>query len=141
MWTTNHRQTTKAAPEAVWAALEKLHSGTPLGPNSHAFELHGPFEAGTRLTTTPRGQEPVQSRIIEVAPGRVYADSTVLGELELIFRHELTPTADGGTTVTHTLVIDGPGVDRVGPKLGPQISSDFPIAMSELLAAAETMSD
>jgi hypothetical protein len=136
MWTTSHSETTDAAPEAVWTALEKLHSGTPIGPNSDAFELHGPFQAGTTLTITPQGQEPMQSTIVELLPGRVYADRTVFGDLELTFRHDLVPTPDGGTRVTHTLVIDGPGADHVGPELGPQISGDFPVAMSELLAAA-----
>ena len=137
MWTTNYRRTTTAAPEAVWAALRKLHSGTPIGPNSDAFELHGPFAVGTTLTITPQGQDSMQSTIVELDPHRIYADRTVFGELELTFRHDLSLTADGGTEVTHTLVINGPDADEVGPQLGPQISGDFPEAMSELLAAAE----
>ncbi|MBF4635205.1 polyketide cyclase [Agreia pratensis] len=137
MWTTNYEQTTAASPSAVWGALEKLHSGTPLGPASDAFELHGPFAVGTTLTITPQGQEPMQSTIVALVPNAVYADRTVFGELQLTFRHDLAPTADGGTTVTHTLVIDGPGSDDVGPELGPQISGDFPVAMAELLSAAE----
>lgn len=141
MWTTNYEQTTAAAPSAVWGALKKLHSGTPLGPDSDTFELHGPFAVGTRLTITPQGQEPMQSTIVALIPDATYADRTVFGDLELTFRHDLTPTADGGTTVTHTLVIDGPGCDEVGPELGPQISGDFPVAMAELLSAAENPSD
>ena len=137
MWTTNYEQTTAASPSAVWGALEKLHSGTPLGPASDAFELHGPFAVGTTLTITPQGQEPMQSTIVALVPNAVYADRTVFGELQLTFRHDLAPTADGGTTVTHTLIIDGPGSDDVGPELGPQISGDFPVAMAELLSAAE----
>jgi len=137
MWTTNYEQTTAAAPSAVWGALEKLHSGTPLGPNSDAFELHGPFAVGTTLTITPQGQDPMQSTIVTLVPGVTYADRTLFGDLELTFRHDLSPTADGGTTVTHTLTIDGPGSDEIGPELGPQISGDFPDAMAELLSAAE----
>lgn len=141
MWTTNYKQTTVAAPSAVWSALERLHSGTPLGPNSDVFELHGPFAVGTTLTITPQGQEPMQSTIVALVPNTAYADRTVFGDLELTFRHDLTPTADGGTTVTHTLTIDGLGSDEVGPELGPQISGDFPDAMAELLSAAEDASE
>lgn len=137
MWTTNYRQTTGADASAVWSALERLHSGTPLGPDSDSFELHGPFAVGTTLTITPQGQDPMSSTIVALVPDAVYADRTVFGDLELTFRHDLTPNPDGGTTVTHTLVIDGPGSDEVGPELGPQISGDFPVAMAELLAAAE----
>jgi hypothetical protein len=141
MWTTKYEQTTAAAPSAVWDALQALHSGTPLGPQSDAFELHGPFALGTTLTITPQGQEPMQSTIVALVPGATYADRTVFGDLELTFRHDLTPTAGGGTTVTHTLVIDGPGSDDIGPELGPQISGDFPVAMAELLSAAENPSE
>lgn len=141
MWTTNYEKTTAASPSAVWGALEKLHSGAPLGPNSDAFELHGPFAVGTTLTITPQGQEPMQSTIVALVPDTTYADRTVFGDLELTFRHDLTPSADGGTVVKHTLVIDGPGSDEIGPNLGPQISGDFPVAMAELLSAAEHHSE
>ncbi|WP_138945650.1 polyketide cyclase [Plantibacter sp. M259] len=137
MWTTNYEQTTTASASAVWGALERLHSGTPLGPASDSFELHGPFVVGTTLTITPQGQEPMESTIVALVPETTYADRTRFGDLELTFRHDLRPTADGGTTVTHTLAIDGPGSDEVGPELGPQISGDFPVAMRELLSAAE----
>lgn len=137
MWTTKHQATTTAAPAAVWEALRALHSGTALGPNSDLFELHGPFEAGTRLTITPQGQDPMESVITELERGVLYADQTAFGNLTLTFRHRLAPTPAGGTTVTHELEITGEGAEEIGPGLGAQISGDFPVAMGELLAAAE----
>lgn len=139
MWTTSYDATTTASPEAVWNALKALHSGTALGPNSDSFVLHGPFAAGTTLTVTPQGQDPMTSTIVELEPARVYADQTVFGDLTLTFRHTLASLGDG-TRVTHTLEITGDGSDQVGPQLGPQISEDFPVAMAELLAAAESRS-
>lgn len=59
------------------------------------------------------------------------------GALMLTFRHQLTRLDDGGTRVTHTLEISGPGADEVGPDLGPQISGDFPVTMGELIVASE----
>ena len=138
MWNTQHRAHTDAPASAVWSALRDLHSGIPLGPASDSFELHGPFAVGTEITVTPQGQDAMTSTIVELEPERVYADRTVFGELALTFRHTLAPTAGGGTDVTHTLEIDGPGADAVGPELGPQIAGDFPVAMDELLRAAES---
>jgi hypothetical protein len=140
MWSTEYTACTDAQPSALWAALRDLHSGIPLGPNSDHFELHGPFAAGTEISVTPQGQATMLSKIIEVDEGRSYADVTEFGDLRLLFRHTLVPTPVGGTQVTHRLEIDGPGADAVGPELGPQISSDFPITMSELFAAALTRS-
>lgn len=137
MWTTHFTAETAAEPAAVWEALRALHSGTPLGPDSDSFELHGPFAVGTRLTVTPQGQDPMESVITELEPGASYADRTEFGSLTLTFRHELRAASAGGSRVTHTLEIDGDDADRVGPELGPQISADFPVAMAELLVAAE----
>jgi hypothetical protein len=137
MWTTSHEATTTASAEAVWQALKALHSGTALGPDSDSFQLHGPFRLGTRLTVTPQGQEAMESVITELEPGARYADRTEFGGLTLTFRHRLSPTSTGGTSVRHELEISGEGADELGPELGPQISADFPVAMDELLAAAE----
>ncbi|MGO4533424.1 SRPBCC family protein [Leifsonia sp. 2MCAF36] len=137
MWTTEFSARTTAPASAVWSALRDLHSGIPLGPASDRFELHGPFAVGTTVTVTPQGQDAMTSEIVELDPERVYADRTVFGELALTFRHTLAARADGGTDVTHTLEIDGKDAAAVGPELGPQIAGDFPVAMAELLAAAE----
>jgi len=137
VWTTNYAAETSANPTAVWNALRDLHSGIALGPDSDKFELHGPFAVGTKLTVTPRGQDPMQSVIVEMEPEAVYADRTMFGELLLTFRHELAGTAAGGTVVTHTLEVTGAGSDDVGPEIGPQISADFPSTMAELFASAE----
>ncbi len=135
MFTTNYSADTEASPEQVWSALEALHSGTRLSERSDTFELHGPFALGTELSVTPQGQGTFRSTIVEFTENRVYADCTEYEGLTLLFRHTLAPKGDG-TTVTHELVIDGPGVNEVGPVVGAQISEDFPVAMADLLAAA-----
>ncbi|GAA1018815.1 MULTISPECIES: SRPBCC family protein [Amycolatopsis] len=133
MWTTDYSAETSARPDAVWAALRALHSGTPLSERSDRFELHGPFEKGTELSVTPQGQDTFRSRITELTENEVYEDETRFGEVVLRFRHTLAPLAGGGTRVTHRLEIEG----DAGPELGPQISEDFPVAMSDLLTSAE----
>ncbi|MFY9916347.1 MAG: SRPBCC family protein [Nocardioidaceae bacterium] len=140
MWTTEHTATSDSEPAAIWAALRDLHSGIPLGEHSDQFELHGPFAVGTEVSVTPQGQATMRSVITELDEGRRYADTTHYGELTLLFRHTLSPLDDGGTRVTHRLEIDGPGADEAGPELGPQISADFPVAMDELITAAQIRS-
>lgn len=85
---------------------------------------------------TPQGQDTLRSRIVELVENEVYADETSFGELLLRFRHTLARLGNGGTRITHALVIDGKDADQMGPELGP-ISVDFPTAMSDLIAAAE----
>src|ERR1700712_4915342 len=102
MWSTAYQSGTTAGQGAVWAALQALHSGTPLGPDSDSFVLHGPFAVGTEITVTPQGQDPMTSVITELEPGERYADRTTFGPLALTFRHELAAAEEGGTVVTHT---------------------------------------
>ncbi len=139
MWTTHHTAETVVAPWAVWAALKDLHSGTPLSERSDRFELHGPFAVGSEISVTPAGQDTFRSRIVELRENELYADETSFGGLTLLFRHTFTETPDGGTRITHQLVIDGENVAEVGPELGPQISEDFPVAMNDLIAAAQRL--
>ncbi|MFJ5883396.1 hypothetical protein [Kitasatospora cineracea] len=39
--------------------------------------------------------------------------------------------------MVHRLEITGPEADRLGPRLGPMITEDFPGAMAALLTRAE----
>jgi hypothetical protein len=137
MWSTEYTRETPLAPEAVWAALRDLHTGTKLSERSNAIEIHGPFAVGTEMSVTPEGQEdPLRSTIVELVDGAVYTDQTEFNGLILRNRHSLTPLANGGTLITHCLEIDGPAADDVGPELGPRISEDFPADMDDLVAAA-----
>jgi len=136
MWSTEETAETGASREAVWKAVRDLHTGDLTYPGADRFELHGPFEVGTELTVTPEGQEPIRSRIVELAAGRTYADVTEFGTVRLTFRYDLDDLADG-TFVRYSLTIDGADADTVGPELGPQISADFPESLAALLAQAE----
>ena len=136
MWSTQYTVDTTAAPEAVWSALCDLHTGTKLSEESDVFELHGPFALGSEVSVTPKGQDTFHCKIVEFVEGEQYADRTELSGLSLLFRHTLARLIGGGTRITHTLLIDGPASDQVGPELGPQISEDFPSAMDDLVTAA-----
>lgn len=140
MWTTSHSQDTDVPPTAVWAALRALHVGELNSPDTDRFEIHGPFAVGTQLSVTPVGQDTFRSTIVELEDDRRYADETSFGGTTLRFAHALHPRDDGGTHVTHELMISGPEADRVGPELGPQISADFPEAMTALIAFAREQS-
>jgi hypothetical protein len=141
MWTTDYSQETDVPPTAIWAALRSLHVGETNSADTDRFEIHGPFAVGTEISVTPVGQDTFRSTITELAENQRYADETTFGGVTLRFAHTLAPLDGGGTRVTHELQISGPDADQVGPELGPQISEDFPAAMSALIEAArETIS-
>jgi hypothetical protein len=135
MWVTEHSSVSSLPSSSLWTAFREVHTGAVTAPGGDIFELHGPFEVGTELSVTPQGQDTFRSEIIELVENERYADRTSFGEVTLTFRHTFEPL-DGGTKVTHQLVIDGPGADKIAPELGPQISDDFPAAMRSLFEIA-----
>ena len=86
--------------------------------------------------TPADSDENLTSTIVELVDRQTYPDRTDFHVLTLTDRHELTPLADGGTRITHQLIIGGPAAATVGQRLGPQISEDYPALMDELIAAA-----
>lgn len=108
-------------------------AGAALGCVRSTWSVRGGNDAHDHAAGAGSGA--VDDRRVE--GDEVYADQTVYGALMLTFRHQLTRLDDGGTRVTHTLEISGPGADEVGPDLGPQISGDFPVTMGELIVASE----
>lgn len=139
-WSTMYAASTTAPVDAVWQAVRMLHTGTVLGPGSEHYEPHGPFAVGTRMTVTPPGGAPVAAVIVEIDPPHAYADRMNAGDLTLTFRHVLTAEPGGGTHITHTLEVAGPGARTTGAALGGRIAGDFPAAMADLVAAAERLS-
>ncbi len=141
MWQTSYSAITDLPVEDVWAALRDVHTGAKPNAGGDTFVIHGPYEVGTEVSVTPKGQDTFRSVITELVPNEVYADQTQFGDLVLTFRHRFSPTGDG-VKVTHELVIDGESADQVGPELGPQISADFPDAMQSLFdIAAESRTE
>ena len=99
-------------------------------------ELHGSLKAGSTVTMTPKGQDPITSVITEVADNERYADQTEFGGVTLGFSHTLTRLPGGGTRIVHRLEITGDQADAVGQEVGQMITEDFPEAMAGLLAYA-----
>src|SRR4051794_26250145 len=120
-WTHDYVGTTALPPSAVWAVLADIDRWTDWDTSMESIRLIGPFQVGSTLEMTPIGQEPIVSRIVEIYPGRLYADETEFNGLTLRFSHHLVPTASGGTTVTHRLRISGSMAAELGPEVGAMI--------------------
>ncbi|WP_371482473.1 SRPBCC family protein [Kitasatospora sp. NBC_00315] len=136
MWSHEYSAETSATPRAVWSVLRDLDGWTRWDTSMETVSLQGPFEVGSKVSMTPKGQDPIVSVITGVRENEYYADETEFGGVTLGFSHTLTPLPDGGTLVVHRLEITGPEADALGPEVGPAITEDFPEAMAGLLAHA-----
>jgi hypothetical protein len=136
MWSHERTAETVVPKELIWKALADIDTWTAWDTSMEAIKLNGPFAVGSQISMTPAGQEPIRSTIVEIVEFERYADETTLAGVVLRFSHTLTGLPDGGTRIVHRLEITGPAADQVGPEIGPMITSDFPEAMTGLIAHA-----
>ena len=138
MWIHEHAVETAVRRDLVWQALADIDNWTAWDTSMQEIKLTGPFEVGGTVAMTPIGQDPIVSTIVEIVEGRSYADETSFGGVTLRFSHTLEDVADG-TRIVHRLEITGDAADELGPEIGPQITEDFPEAMTGLITYAGSL--
>ncbi len=136
MWYHEHSAETGLAPAAIWRVLRDVDHWTDWDTSMRSVSLLGPFGVGTRVSMTPKGQDAIIATIVDARENERYADETQIDGLTLRFSHALTPLPGGGTRITHRLEIHGAEADRLGPRVGPAITEDFPEAMAALIGQA-----
>jgi hypothetical protein len=137
MWTTEHGIETTAAPEAIWELWTQVATWPEWNADLEKAELSGPFAAGSMITMTSHGQEPIELRIAEAAEPERFVDEAQLGDVVVRTIHRLEGLGGGRVRVTYRMEITGPEGDTLGPQIGPEISADFPQVLAALVAHAE----
>lgn len=128
--------TTTAPPAAVWALWSDTTTWPDWDPAVQQVTLDGPFAEGTTGTMVLTGPIEVPLSLEVVVPGSRYLDQLTMGELVIRIDHVVRPTDDGGSEVTVSTTIEGPGADDIGP----MVTADAPVAMEALIVAAEANS-
>jgi hypothetical protein len=137
MWTTEHGIETTAAPEAIWELWTAVATWPEWNADLEKAELSGRFVAGSMITMTPHGQEPIELRIAEAAEPERFVDEAQLGDVVVRTIHRLEGLGGGRVRVIYRMEITGPEGDTLGPQIGPEISADFPQVLAALAAHAE----
>jgi uncharacterized protein YndB with AHSA1/START domain len=137
MWSTEHGIETTAAPEAIWRLWSEVAQWPEWNADLARSELSGPFAAGSVITMTPHGQEPIELRIAEAVPPASFVDEADLGEAVVRTTHRVERLGEGRFRVVYRMEITGPAADTLGPQIGPAISGDFPQVLAALVAHAE----
>jgi hypothetical protein len=98
--------------------------------------MNGPFEAGTQITMTPPGDDPVLLRISEAAEDELFVDEARFNGLLLRTTHRIDRIDQNRIRVVYRMEITGAGADEAGPQIGPGITADWPETMASLAALA-----
>src|SRR5882762_808330 len=106
--------TIDAPPQTVWSVLDDLihySEWNPLVPELHGLTVVGQTLTGRMLLpNTP--EIPLSPTLTRIVAARELRWITIVpGDQGFTAEHYfiLTPTADGGTRVTHNEIFDGPG--------------------------------
>jgi hypothetical protein len=137
MWTNEQSIETTASPEAIWRLWADVAGWPQWNGDIEHIEISGPFAAGSTISMTPIGQEPVELRIAEAVEPNLFVDEANLGDVVVRTVHRVERLEGHRSRVTYRMEISGPAADSVGPELGPQISADFPETLSALVEHAE----
>lgn len=127
--------TTTAAPAAVWALWRDPGTWPDWDPSVLGVTLDGPFAEGTTGTMTLAGPFDVPVLLAVVEEGRRYLDQLTMGDLVIRIDHVVEPLPSGGSEVTVSTTIAGPGADDVGP----MVTAEAPLALAALTKAAEAV--
>jgi hypothetical protein len=138
MWAAEHSIETAATPEEIWRQWSDVAGWPEWNGDIERIALAGPFAAGSRITMTPTGQEPVELRIAEAVEPERFVDEADLGEIVVRTTHLVERLDERRARVTYRMEITGPAADTVGPQIGPEISGDFPQVLAALAERAES---
>jgi uncharacterized protein YndB with AHSA1/START domain len=137
MWTNAQSIETAASPEAIWRLWSDVAGWPEWNADIERIEISGPFAAGSTISMTPIGQDPVELRVAEAVEPDLFVDEANLGDVVVRTIHRVERLEGDRSRVTYRMEISGPAADSVGPELGPQISADFPQTLAALVQHAE----
>ncbi|GGR83786.1 SRPBCC family protein [Streptomyces nojiriensis] len=136
MWEYEHSIETGATPEAVWRLWADVANWGAWNAEIEKIDISGPFSAGTRITMTPPGDDPVVLHVVEAVEGELFVDEARFGDLVLRTTHRIDPVGQDRIRVVYRMEITGNGADEVGPQIGPGITADWPDTMASLAELA-----
>jgi Polyketide cyclase / dehydrase and lipid transport len=137
VWTNEHSIETAASPEAIWRLWSDVAGWSEWNADIEHIEMSGPFAAGSTISMTPVGQDPIELRIAETSEPDLFVDEATLADVVVRTIHRVEGLEGDRSRVVYRMEITGPAADTVGPELGPQISADFPETLSALAQHAE----
>ncbi|MEW2275714.1 polyketide cyclase [Streptomyces sp. SID685] len=136
MWEYEHSIETSATPGAIWRLWADVENWGTWNAEIEKIEINGPFAAGTQITMTPPGDDPVLLRIAEAVEDELFVDEARFNGLLLRTTHHIDRIDQDRIRVVYRMEITGADADEVGPQIGPGITADWPHTMATLVKVA-----
>jgi hypothetical protein len=121
MWTNEQSIETAASPDAIWRLWSDVAGWPEWNADIEHIEISGPFAAGSTITMTPIGQDPIELRIAEAREPDLFVDDAELGDVVVRTIHRVEGLQGDRSRVVYRMEISGEAADTVGPELGAEI--------------------
>lgn len=136
MWSCEHAAEADVSPEAIWQIWADVGNWGEWNSDIESIEIDGPFAAGSIISMTPRGGDPVLLRIATARPAELFVDEADLGGAVVTTTHQVERLGEDRVRVVYRTAITGPAAEDLGPEIGPAITDDFPQTIAALIARA-----
>jgi hypothetical protein len=136
-YTFTHRVECAAGREFAWAFWSEVGNWAAVDPAVESVKLDGPFAAGARGETRPRGVGPVEWRLAEVNEGRGAVVEISLPGASVRFAWEFEELSEGVTRITQRVTMEG---GRAGEYVEGMrmLEQNMPAGMGRLAEAIAT---
>ncbi|MCL2145625.1 MAG: hypothetical protein FWH45_00345 [Methanomassiliicoccaceae archaeon] len=94
--------------EKVWELYANVNKWSEWDSDMQNVVLEGKFVTGTKGTMYIKEMPPLPFVLDEVQNGKVFINSSVLGEIVVQFGHFISEDGNGECTLKHTVTITGP---------------------------------
>ncbi len=131
-WELAHSVEADASPAFAWSYCTNVANWED--PPA-AFELDGPFAAGSSGTTRLPGQEPLHWRIREVRPMQSYTIEMQLDRAALSFEWRFEAIGDRRTRLTQRIVLRGENAVAYIEQVQSAFTSNLAAGMNKIAAA------
>jgi len=109
-WEFEHSVECQVSKEFAWQFWTSVANWT-LDTSVESVTLDGPFAAGAKGVTNPRGGNPIEWQLIEVQDGSGAAMEIALPGATVRFRWWFEDAADGGVRMTQQVTLEGERAD------------------------------
>jgi hypothetical protein len=135
MWEFEHSLECGVGREFAWRFWTDVRNWAAVDSSVEWAELEGPFAAGTKGTTKPRGADPVSWRVAEaVEASRAVIEVSAPGaSLQFIWSFE--GEAADRTVITQRIVFEGERASYYAEAMGEELRAGAPAGMKSLCAA------
>ena len=129
---------TSAPAEKVWRVWSDMSTWGEWNPNVSTMDWSGGFVSGSRGVMNTRAGQHHKMELVDVQPGRSFALLTaVVPGTRFRFNCRVEP-AGPKTKVSQTVEVLGPLGPVMGGMLGPQVSKEFDVLLTNLARTAES---